>query len=142
MGFRCSLCCLVKGCRPTWLSGKELAGGCAFSGAFKSAAERQIQTPKWGLHLQILHAGGSKGKDLPQRSSSWGVVVAVRASSYLGTPQTPEGEASFAGSPFVPQYCHAPVCSNAVEPQYGSSRRSHRALPQNVTLPTNEEADE
>lgn len=28
MGFRCSLCCLVKGCRPTWLSGKELAGGC------------------------------------------------------------------------------------------------------------------
>lgn len=27
-------------------------------------------------------------------------------------------------------------------PQYGSSRRSHRALPQNVTLPTNEEADE
>lgn len=44
MGFRCSLCCLVKGCRPTWVSGKELAGGCAFSGTFRSAAKRQSQT--------------------------------------------------------------------------------------------------
>lgn len=32
-----------------------------------------------------------------------GVVVAAQPSSYLGTPQTAEGEASFAGSPFVPQ---------------------------------------
>lgn len=74
MGFRCSLCCLVKGCRPTWLSGKELAGGCAFSRAFMSAAEHQIQTPKWGLHLQILHAGGLWGKRPPPeftKSAAW-----------------------------------------------------------------------
>lgn len=71
-----------------------------------------------------------------------GVVVAVRPTGYLGTLQTTEGQASFAGSPFVPQYWCALMCSNFVEPQYGSSRRSRRALPQNVTLLTNEEADE
>lgn len=70
MGFRCSLCCLVKGCGPTWVSGKDLAGGCAFSGTFRSAAKCQSQTPKWSLHLQILHAGGLKGKDLPQCAPS------------------------------------------------------------------------
>lgn len=131
MGFRRPSCRLVKGCRPTWLSGKELAGGCASSCTFVSAAKRQSQTPNGACICRSCMREGQSEKRALDKCVAW--VVAVRASSYLGTLQTPAGEASFAGSPFVPEYCHALACSNSVEPQYGSSRRSHRALPQNVT---------
>ena len=82
MGFRCSLCCLVKGCRPTWLSGKELARGCAVccasccasSGTSRLAAKRPCQTPHRACSCRSCMREGSIHQVC-------GVVVAVRPTS-------------------------------------------------------------
>lgn len=66
MGFRCSLCCLVKGFRPTWLSGKELPGGCVFSGTFKSAAKRQRQTPNGACICRSCMRDGQMERSSPK----------------------------------------------------------------------------
>ena len=56
-----------------------------------------------------LACGRARGKRPPPTYTKLcGYVGCGTAFSYLGTLQTPEGEASFAGSPFVPHDCYAP----------------------------------
>lgn len=54
--------CLVKACRPTWLSGKQLTGGCTFASACSGPS---TASSKWSVHLLILHAGKAERKDVP-----------------------------------------------------------------------------
>lgn len=105
MGFRCSLCCLVKGCRPTWLSGMAKSWPVAACSQVRSSRQQNVKgRPLMEPAFADLACGTAKWKGASPSILQLGrVVVAAQPFSYLGTPQTAEGEASFAGSPSVPQ---------------------------------------